>query len=145
MSTDKPRFTVILDKDVYDMVERYWRINGLKNRNDGINRLLRLALDKREGITQEEQRVLREYRKSEPIARHMVMKALQAGNQYADASYSHRMPATTPLDVSTPQPSAEISDDSISYRHYDAQTGELKARITEKLPGPLAEDPENTG
>lgn len=127
MPTDKPRYTLILDEDLLYKLDIFWHENHLKNRNEAIVYILKQYFENRSSLRPDEVRLIDEYRKSENLAKAVVHGALQAGVRYANSFYSHRAPATTPLDESTPEPSAHINADSITYR-------DGKDVITEKFP-----------
>lgn len=133
MATEKPRFTVTFEPEIYDDLERYWRINGYKNRNQAINELLLSALSKPEVFGPDELNVIRNYKKAEPIVKETVKGALNYGAHYADTHLSHRMPGRA-LSDSTPQPFAEINGGTLTYAQYD-DNGELVSIIDEKIPG----------
>lgn len=135
MPTEKPRFTVILDEDVYLRLEEYWRMNNYKGRNQAVNDLIRAAMADEEQLTPDEQRLVSNYRKSEYLAKAMVHGALTSGLRYANAHISHRKAAVKPLDGSPIEPIAEFDADTLSYTEDTPDSKEVQRVIKEKLPG----------
>lgn len=94
MATEKERYTMSFDDGLKDAVEEFWHKNALPSRNSAINELLRIALRKKETLTTDEMRVIEEFRKAPPIARHMTRNLLATANSYANTHYSYRMPSS---------------------------------------------------
>lgn len=134
MPTDKPRFTVILDKEVFFRLEEYWHLNHYGGRNQAVNDLLRSALTDTEHLAPDEQRLVDNYRKSENIAKSMVQSALTSGLQYANMHMTHRKVNVQPLDVTTPAPYANYDRDSVTYGVISDSDGSVQEIINEKRP-----------
>lgn len=109
MPTEKPRFTVVLDHDLFEMINEYWHAHRLKNRNVAVNELLREALNDRKAIASDEQHFLNAYRNAPPLAQTMVLAALDAANA-DDPSLDDYLTKT--LDEKITGPSSEDVSDS---------------------------------
>ena len=44
MATDKPKFTVILEPEVYDVLKKYWHQNELKSKSTAAAQLIKIGL-----------------------------------------------------------------------------------------------------
>ena len=96
MPTEKPRFTVILDHDLLELINDYWHKHRLKNRNVAINELLREAINDRKAIASDEQHFLDAYRSAPPLAQKMTLAALDAAVEDKDAALARSVDEKIP-------------------------------------------------
>lgn len=117
MPTEKPRFSVILDEDLNEAVERYWHTNKLKSKAAAVSELLTLALSENNALTYDENKVLNAYREAPPVVKCSTYHALRFANDYANKHFSYRMTGNL-LSTEIDKPAAMLESDGITYKEY---------------------------